>query len=74
MSENIGDLNANWNINQEIEIIDGPFNGFKGVIYFINREKMMIDPRFAGCRRGQPKLKPNDFYRRTGTRPAGYRA
>ena len=42
MSENIGDLNDNWNINQEIEIIDGPFNGFKGVIYFINREKMIL--------------------------------
>jgi len=42
MTENIGDLNENWNINQEIEIIDGPFNGFKGVIYFINREKMIL--------------------------------
>jgi len=42
MSENIGDLNDNWNINQEIEIIDGPFNGFKGVIYFINTEKMIL--------------------------------
>lgn len=42
MSENIGDLNDNWNINQEIEIIDGPFIGFKGVIYFINREKMIL--------------------------------
>jgi len=42
MSENIGDLNDNWNISQEIEIIDGPFNGFKGVIYFINREKMIL--------------------------------
>ena len=42
MSENIGDLNDNCNINQEIEIIDGPFNGFKGVIYFINREKMIL--------------------------------
>ena len=42
MNENIGDLNENWNINQEIEIIDGPFIGFKGVIYFINREKMIL--------------------------------
>ena len=42
MNENIGDLNENWNISQEIEIIDGPFIGFKGVIYFINREKMIL--------------------------------
>jgi transcriptional antiterminator NusG len=38
----INDPNDHWTINQEIEIIDGPFVGFKGVIYFIEREKMIV--------------------------------
>lgn len=42
MSEYIGDADDRWRINQEIEIIDGPFVGFKGVIYEINTDKMIV--------------------------------
>jgi transcriptional antiterminator NusG len=42
MGEYISDLDDNWSINQRIEIIDGPFVGFKGVIYLIDREKKRL--------------------------------
>jgi transcription termination/antitermination protein NusG len=42
MGEYIRDLDDNWFINQRIEIIDGPFMGFEGVIYLIDREKKRL--------------------------------
>ena len=32
----------NWSINQKIEIIDGPWNEFKGVISSIDRDKKKV--------------------------------
>ncbi len=40
--DNAGEPDDNWFINQEIEILDRPFAGLKGVIYFIDREKRIV--------------------------------
>jgi len=42
MGENNINQEDNWSINQEIEIIDGPWAAFKGVIYVIDREKKKV--------------------------------
>ncbi len=39
MGEKIGEAEDPWYVGQEIEIIDGPFNGFKGVIFQIDAKK-----------------------------------
>lgn len=37
-----GEPDESWFVNQEVEIIDGPFVGFRGVIYFIDRRKRIV--------------------------------
>jgi transcriptional antiterminator NusG len=33
---------ASWQIGQKIQIIDGPFSGFEGVIYLIDWKERMV--------------------------------
>jgi transcription antitermination factor NusG len=42
MNESYDDLYHDWNLHQEIEIIDGSFEGFTGVIYFMDRRKKIL--------------------------------
>lgn len=50
MDEYVLEPDDKWSINQRIEIIDGPFEGFKGAIYFIDRQKnkLRVKIKFSG--------------------------
>ena len=50
MDEDISHSNDNLSINQKVEILAGPFAGFKGVIYSIDRvkNKVVVKVNFWG--------------------------
>ncbi len=54
MSKLISEPEDGWSIDQEIEIIDGPWVGFKGVIYFVDREKRFVRVKINSWGRETP--------------------
>ncbi len=50
MDKNIGYSDDDWSVNQKVEILDGPFAGFKGVISSIDRGKnnLVVKVNFWG--------------------------
>ncbi len=50
MDEYISNLDDDLSVNQKVELLDGPFTGFKGVVYSIDRikNKVVVNVNFWG--------------------------
>ncbi len=61
MGKELQNQEDSWRIGQKIQIIDGPFIGFEGVIYLIDRKEHIVRVKVDFFTRPTPVELPFSF-------------